>query len=84
MAYTLSFEKRVEKDLAALDPEAEKRIWAKVEQLAEDPFPTGAIKLKGEPSYRLRVGDYRILFDVDVATRTVTVLKIGHRKDIYR
>jgi|FLYL01.1.fsa_nt_gi mRNA interferase RelE/StbE len=50
MAYTLIFERRVEKDLAALGPEAERRIWAKLEHLAEDPFPPGVIRLKGEPS----------------------------------
>ncbi len=53
--------------------------------LQDDPFPLGAIKLKGSVNeYRLRVGQYRILFVVEHDILTVTVIRIGHRKDVYK
>lgn len=56
-----------------------------IKSLEIDPFPHGSIKLSGlDKVYRVRFGDYRIIYEVDNNVLTVLVLKIGHRKDIYR
>jgi mRNA interferase RelE/StbE len=56
-----------------------------VEALDENPFPAGSRKLKGEErAYRIRVGDYRIIYDVLRDVLVVLVLSVGHRKDVYR
>jgi len=81
MAYTLAISKRVGKDLADLPKEVRGRIIAKLKELAEEPFTPGTIKLKGEASYRVRVGDF---IDVETSSQIITVLAVGHRKDIYK
>jgi mRNA interferase RelE/StbE len=84
MAYRLEVSKRVRKDLADLPQDVQRRIVGKLDELLENPFAPGSIKLKGEDSYRVRVGDYRIVFDVDTKTEVITVLALGDRKDIYK
>ncbi|WP_404980599.1 type II toxin-antitoxin system RelE family toxin [Carboxydichorda subterranea] len=51
---------------------------------ADNPRPPGVRKLTGRDGWRLRVGDYRVIYDVDDESRRVTVLHIGHRRDVYR
>lgn len=84
MAYTLEISKRVRKDLADLPKDVQRRIVGKLDELLENPFSPGSIKLKGEESYRVRVGDYRIVFDVNTKTQVITVLAVGDRKEIYK
>ena len=61
------------------------RISRAIDALAENPLPPGARKLKGdESSYRIRVGDYRVVYDVLQDVLVILVLRVGHRKDIYR
>jgi mRNA interferase RelE/StbE len=84
MAYTLEVNKRIGKSLANLPRDVRKRILDRLEELQENPFSPGVIKLKGEESYRVRVGDYRIVFDVDTQAQKITVLAADHRKDVYR
>ncbi|MGH7587751.1 MAG: type II toxin-antitoxin system RelE family toxin [Gemmatimonadota bacterium] len=65
--------------------EDRRRILEKIEGLADDPRPAGSIKLAGrDDRRRIRQGDYRIVYSVDDPPRTVTVVKIGHRKNLYR
>ncbi|MFB3061065.1 MAG: type II toxin-antitoxin system RelE/ParE family toxin [Candidatus Binatia bacterium] len=52
--------------------------------LATNPHPRGSIKLTGVPLYRLRVGPYRVLYEVNVESQKVTIVSIGHRREIYR
>jgi len=60
------------------------KIKADILSLADDPFPTGYKKLKGlKNMYRIRVGDYRVIYTIHQQTITIEILKIGHRKDIY-
>jgi mRNA interferase RelE/StbE len=83
-AYKLFFKKSVQKDLNAI-PKAElKRILRRIEGLTEDPGPPGCEKLTGQDRYRLRQGMYRILYSIQEGELTVWVVKVGHRKDIYR
>lgn len=84
MAYSIELRKRVYKELEALTEENQQRILRDLSELLENPFKQGVIRLTGETSYRSRVGDYRIVFEVDEARRTLTVLNIGHRSEVYR
>ena len=84
MSYTLRILPRAEKDLAALDSKSYDSIKKRIYALAEEPRPPGCRKLKDYPGWRVRAGDYRIVYEIDDTTRTVTVLRVGHRKEIYR
>ena len=56
----------------------------KIEELKYSPFPVGSKKLKDNLGYRIRIGDYRILYTVDKIIQVIEIYKIGHRKDVYR
>jgi mRNA interferase RelE/StbE len=71
-------------ELEAIPQKDRKRLARKVELLAAVPRPLGAKKLPGLEKYRLRQGDYRILYSVDDADLKVVVVKIGHRRDVHR
>ncbi len=74
-----------QKDHAAIPSPSYEQIEQRMLGLAEDPRPPGCKKLKDtEGIWRIRVGVYRILYDIDDSSATVTVLRIGHRKDVYR
>ena len=81
--YTLEFERRVRKELKALPSDVVRRVWEAFDRLRDDPFAGTYKKLVGANSYRVRVGDYRVIYDVNTVERKVTVLKVGHRRDIY-
>jgi mRNA interferase RelE/StbE len=83
-AYKLFFKKSVQKDLNAIPKKDLRRILKRIEGLAENPRPAGCEKLTGQERYRLRQGRYRILYSIQDDELTVWVVKIGHRKDIYR
>jgi mRNA interferase RelE/StbE len=61
-----------------------KKIITKIESLAANPRPRGCVKLSGDDKYRLRQGEYRILYAIDDAAKAVDIVRIGHRRDIYR
>ncbi|MDO8632213.1 MAG: type II toxin-antitoxin system RelE/ParE family toxin [Phycisphaerales bacterium] len=75
--------RRAERELSDLPDAVMRRIVDKLRQLAENPFPRGVKKLEGG-GYRIRIGDYRVLYDVRSADRTVVISAIGHRRDVYR
>ena len=86
MSYTVTVERRAEKFLRAL---TDKRLYARLREaidgLAEDQHPPGSVKLQGEGElYRVRVGDYRIVYQIQNAVPVVLVVQIGHRREIYR
>ena len=72
------------KELQALPANDRKRVVTKIESLASDPRPPGTEKLSGEEKYRLRQGDYRVLYSVDDSQKILVIVKIGHRRDVYR
>jgi mRNA interferase RelE/StbE len=84
MAYQVLIKRSAEKELAALPVRAKERIDQRLLKLESDPRPRGVKKLQGQESYRLRVGDYRVLYSVDDQARQVMVYAVGHRRDIYR
>jgi mRNA interferase RelE/StbE len=81
--YQLLIEKQVEKQLKNIPKPDYQRIKEAILKLANDPYPVGTKKLRGRPGYRIRQGDYRIIYDVNEQILTVYVLSAGHRKDIY-
>jgi len=83
--YRVELSKRAFRSLKKLDPRTRFRILEKLMSLREKPIPRGAAKLKGEKNaYRLRVGDYRILYKVLWEERTILIFKIEHRRKAYR
>ena len=84
MSYALLILPRAERELASLDSSAYEPVKKKIYSLALDPRPPGCRKLRDHPAWRVRVGDYRIIYEVDDTARTVTVVRVGHRKEIYR
>jgi len=84
LKYEVKLSKRAYRELDSLDLSLRQRILDKLEELQEDPFPRGAVKLQGtESSYRVRVGDYRILYDVLNKEGLVLINKIDHRSTVY-
>jgi mRNA interferase RelE/StbE len=83
-SYELVFKRSVAKDLRAFPKQDVRRILARARALAEDPRPPGCEKLSGRDRYRVRQGVYRIIYEIDDARIVVLVVKIGHRREIYR
>ncbi len=85
MRYSVLLSPGAERDLSALDKPVQRRVVAKLEALAENPRPAGVTKLQGEANvWRIRVGDYRVLYTIEDARLVVLVVKIGHRGQVYR
>lgn len=83
--YQVQIARRAVKSLAALPRRDQQRIRAAVDLLADTPRPPGCVAIVGEPSvYRVRVGDYRIVYQVRDAVLLVQVVRIGHRRDVYQ
>ena len=83
-AYKVFFKRSVEKDFAAIPQKELKRILNRIELLREDPRPPDCEKLTGQERYRVRQGRYRILYSIQDEQLSVWVVKVGHRKDVYR
>ena len=83
-AFKIFFKKSVEKDFKGIPKKDLVKILERIEVLAKDPRPPGCEKLSGQQKYRLRQGRYRILYSVQDDELTIWVVKVGHRKDIYR
>ncbi|MBS3967261.1 MAG: type II toxin-antitoxin system RelE/ParE family toxin [Truepera sp.] len=85
MAYKLLFRASFRKDLKKISSDAVRRVVTRVDELAADPFPREAKKLRGHESlYRLRIGHYRVVYSVDAGVKVVALIYVRHRKDVYR
>jgi len=82
--YRVFFKSSVEKDFSAHPKKDVKRILDRIKTLENNPRPKGCEKLTGQEKYRLRQGRYRIVYSIQDEELTVWVVKVGHRKDIYR
>ena len=82
--YRVFFKKSVQKDLSAIPKEDLKRILSRIQSLEEEPRPPGCEKLTDQERYRLRQGRYRIVYSIQDDELSVWIVKVGHRKDIYR
>lgn len=81
--YQLVFEKQVEKQLNKIPEPDYSRIKKAILGLSENPRPMGCKKLKGRVGYRIRQGNYRVIYDIDDIILIVYILAAGHRKDVY-
>jgi mRNA interferase RelE/StbE len=83
MAYKVTLKKRAVKALVKINEPYYSNIKEAIYSLANNPRPTGYIKLKGRNGYRIRVADYRIIYDIFDDVLLIDVIDLGHRKDIY-
>lgn len=85
MTYQVVLGKTAKSDLHHLDATWQRRVAKQLLTLTTDPRPSGVTKLRGvENEWRIRVGDYRIIYEIDDEKRIVTVLRIRHRREVYR
>ncbi|MFW9261714.1 type II toxin-antitoxin system RelE family toxin [Nostoc sp. CALU 546] len=85
MSYEVKFSRGAKKQFRKLPIDVQQRIQTKINDLAIEPRPNGVKKLQGDDnSYRVRVGDYRVVYEVDDDVLIVTVIKVGHRSGIYK
>ena len=84
-SYRIEFKKSAEKELRAVPHPFLKKIISKIQKLTGNPRPSGIEKLESEHEYyRLRQNDYRIIFEINDQAQSVTIVRIGHRRDVYR
>jgi len=84
MAYAVILHRGAEKELDRLPAKAHERISSKLLELGNNPRPYGVQKLQGHDGYRIRIGDYRVLYLVNDKAKTVEILAVGHRREVYR
>jgi mRNA interferase RelE/StbE len=85
MPYSILFTPRAERDFSTLERTVQQRLRRHIDRLGENPFPPGTKKLHvEEPYYRIRVGNYRVIYQVQAHELVVIVVKIGHRREVYR
>ncbi len=84
MSYRLLIKRRAQKELSQLSDEVYERARDAILRLGQDPRPRNARKLAGRTGWRYRVGNYRVIYEIDDQKRTITVLHVGHRRDVYR
>lgn len=84
MSYEVRISSRTEKQLTRLPDRVYERVLGAILALEEEPRPRNSRKMSGRQGYRLRIGDYRAIYEVDDEERIVTVVRVGHRRDVYR
>lgn len=84
MSYSVLISTRAVKDIAALPEQMKERVKEAIASLEKNPRPHGVKKLKGKEGYRIRVGDYRILYGIEDAVKIVAVERVRHRKESYK
>jgi len=84
LSYQLVIERRAQKALARIERRDRARIAEAIRALAQAPRPRGAKQLTGRDVYRLRVGDYRVLYEIEDARLVILVVDVGHRREVYR
>jgi mRNA interferase RelE/StbE len=84
MSYTISILRRTQKELAGLPTNIYEGIRDAIRALADNPRPPGCAKLVEREGWRIRLGDYRVIYEIDDKAKTILILHVGHRRDIYR
>ena len=83
-SYKVVVKKSAVKEIEKLNKKDTQRVIERIKKLGEDPRPIGSKKLSGQEKYRVRQGNFRILYQIFEDTLIVTVVKVGNRKDVYR
>ena len=84
MAYSVFILRRAQKELAGLSADTYARVCEALRRLGDVPRSAGCAKLSGRAGWRIRVGSYRVIYEIDDPQRRITILHIGHRRDVYR
>ena len=84
MAHSIQFQTKASKGLAALPRGTQKRVLKALQGLADNPRPPGCKKLKTIDAYRIRVGDYRVVYEIHDDVLVVLVIRVGHRREVYQ
>ena len=82
--FAIEFKATARKSLERLEKKDQLRIYAAIELLGDNPRPPLAVKIKGSDYFRVRVGDYRILYSIDTGRLIILIIDLGHRREIYR
>jgi mRNA interferase RelE/StbE len=83
-SYRLLIKPSAVKEIEALPKTDRRRVVARIQKLSDDPRPPGSEKLSGHEQYRVRQGKYRVLYAIEDTDLIVVVVKVGHRRDVYR
>ncbi len=84
-SYKIEIKRSAQKEIQAVGTKKDRyRIVKRIKELAADPRPPGVEKLSGSPCYRVRQGAYRIVYEIQDDVLIIHILKVGHRKDVYR
>lgn len=83
-SYKIEIKKSAAKEIENLPSVILKRVVSHIQELVNDPRPLGCKKLSGDEKYRIRVGDYRILYEIEDEIVRIYVVKVAHRKEVYR
>ena len=84
MRYRVILPRSVQKELDRLPDDVVKRILARLSQLETNPRPPDVKKLKGRDAWRIRVGDYRVIYEIHDRELQILIITVGHRREIYR
>lgn len=84
MTYRVEISRRAAKAVASLGKPTRRKILTAIEALSGNPRPVGCRKLAGQETWRIRVGDYRIIYEIHAQILLVIVVDVGHRREIYR
>lgn len=84
MSYTISILRRAQRELARLPAGVYEQVRDSIHALSQDPRPLGCLKLTGREGWRIRIGNYRVIYEIDDKQQIVTILHVGHRRDVYR
>jgi len=84
MTYAIAILRRAQRELQRLPHEDYERVREAIRALAQNPRPAGCLALTGRAGWRIRVGNYRVIYEINDVQHTVTILHVGHRRDVYR
>jgi mRNA interferase RelE/StbE len=85
VSYTIEWRPSARKEVRRLDPSVRRRVITAIEALADDPRPPGSVTLTGSPGWRrIRIGSYRVIYDINDRALVVLVLRVGSRGSVYR
>ena len=82
--YDLQFDGRVEKELDRIPRNVQRKLMDKIQGLAKNPRPDGCVKLSMQEGYRIRQGDYRVLYEINDTHHVVRIYRASHRSDVYK
>ncbi len=80
----LVYSNSAEKEILSLDRQLAQRIFKKVALLRNNPYGLDSQKLEADKGYRIRIGDYRVIYTIDKLKKLITIIKISHRREVYR